>query len=185
MNQEILKTIDASWTLFLDRDGVINNEVHLKYVNNWEEFDMYEGVLEAFKIFNEKFGLILIITNQRGVAKGITKAEDLSIIHENMTADIVESGGRIDKIYFCTDMEDTSANRKPNPGMALQAKIEFPSIDFSKSIMIGNTLGDMGFGRNAGIAINVFLPTTKPETIIPNPLIDLVFSSLLQVAKAL
>ena len=185
MNIDKLKSIDPTWTLFLDRDGVINAEKHLLYVNTWEEFNMYEGVLEAFKIFSIKFGLIFIITNQRGISKGITKAEDLSIIHENLSKDIVATGGRVDSIYFCTDMDDLSPNRKPNPGMAIQAKNDFPSIDFSKSIMIGNTLSDMGFGRNAGIAINIFLPTTLPGMETPHPLIDFIFPSLKAVADAL
>ncbi len=185
MNIDKLKSIDPSWTLFLDRDGVINDEKYRDYVNTWEEFNIYEGVLEAFKIFSEKFALIFIITNQRGIAKGITKAEDLSIIHENLTQDIIAAGGRIDRIYFCTDIDDLSPNRKPNPGMAVQAKNDFPSIDFSKSIMIGNTLSDMGFGRNAGVAINIFLPTTLPDIKVPHPLIDLVFPSLKAVAEAL
>ena len=185
METAILKSIDSTWTLFLDRDGVINNEVHLEYVNTWEEFNMYEGVLKAFKTFSEKFGLIFIITNQRGVSKGITKAEDLTTIHDNLTIEIVKAGARIDRIYFCTDMDDLSPNRKPNPGMAHQAKADYPAINFSKSIMIGNTLSDMGFGRNAGVGINIFLPTTNQNIVIPHPLIDLVFPSLYTVAEAL
>ena len=177
--------IDTSWTLFLDRDGVINDEVHLKYVNTWEEFNMYEGVKEAFRIFSEKFGLIFIITNQRGVSKGITKAEDLTIIHDNLTTDIIAASGRIDKIYFCTDMDDLSPNRKPNPGMAWQAKKDFPAIDFSRSMMVGNTLSDMGFGRNAGVGINIFLPTTLAGIALPHPLIDFIFPSLERFAEAL
>ena len=182
---KLLQHIDPSWTLFLDRDGVINNEVHLKYVNTWDEFNMYDGVLEAFRIFSEKFSLIFIITNQRGVSKGITKAEDLTIIHDNLTADIIAASGRIDKIYICTDIDDLSPNRKPNPGMAWQAKKDFPAIDFSKSIMVGNTMGDMGFGRNAGVAINIFLPTTNTDISMPNALIDLVYPSLEAFARAL
>ena len=185
MSFNILKSIDSAWTLFLDRDGVINDEKHMDYINTWDEFKMYDGVQEAFKIFSGRFGLIFIITNQRGVAKGITRAQDLGLIHENLTNVIIASGGWINKIYFCTDLDDKSPNRKPNPGMAIQAKNEFPSIDFSKSVMVGNTLSDMGFGRNSGIKINIFLPTTLPQLPLPNPLIDFVFPSLLSVAHAL
>lgn len=184
MSTDDLKLIDSTWTLFLDRDGVINEEIHKSYVNQWSEFKMYKGVLEAFKIFAKTFGHIFIITNQRGVGKGITKLTDLDIIHSNLSKMILEGEGRIDKIYYCTDLEDSSPNRKPNPGMAIQARLEFPAINFSKSVMIGNTLGDMGFGRNAGIALNIFLPTTRPEAI-SDPMIDMVFPSLLAVANAL
>lgn len=178
-----LKNINSSWTLFIDRDGVVNYEKHLDYIQTWDEFKFYEGVKEAFNIFSKTFGLIVMITNQRGVAKGATKLEDLDVIHKNMLQEITESGGRIDKIYFCPDME--SPNRKPNTGMGLQAMKDFPQIDLSKSIMIGNTLSDMKFGRNLGVAINIFLPTTRKEVPLNGPDIDLVFNDLISVAKAL
>ena len=178
-----LKNIDSSWTLFIDRDGVINDEKHDDYIHKWEEFRFYKGVKEAFEIFNKKFGVIVIITNQRGVAKGLTKIEDLHHIHKNMQQEIEEAGGRIDNIYVCTEME--SENRKPNPGMGLQAIKDFPKIDLSKSLMIGNTLSDMKFGRNLGVAINIFLPTTRKEVPLDHEDIDLVFDDVISFAKAL
>jgi histidinol-phosphate phosphatase family protein len=101
MSAKDLKSINKEWTLFLDRDGVINDEKYMAYVNTLEEFIFYPGVKEAIKIFSEKFGLIFIMTNQRGVARGLTKLEDLSLIHSNMLDEIKAEGGRIDKIYFC------------------------------------------------------------------------------------
>jgi D-glycero-D-manno-heptose 1,7-bisphosphate phosphatase len=180
-----LKSVDKSWTLFLDRDGVINNEKHLQYINTWEEFEFYPGALEAIKLFSQKFGRIFIVTNQRGVAKGVTKLEDLKTIHKNLLQSIKEAEGKIDRIYYCADMEDTSQHRKPNTGMGLQAKKDFPEIEFPKSVMIGNTLSDMEFGRNLGVALTIFLPTTRPDVPIPNPLIDLVFPDLQSVARTL
>jgi histidinol-phosphate phosphatase family protein len=178
-----LKNIDPSWTLFIDRDGVINHEKHLDYIHTWDEFKFYDGVKEAMEIFSKKFAYIIMITNQRGIAKGLTKLEDLQLIHKNMLQEIEHAGGRIDKIYFCTDME--SPNRKPNPGMGLQAVKDFPEIDLSKSMMIGNTLSDMKFGRNLGVAVNIFLPTTQKDIALPHEDIDLVFKDLISVAKAL
>ena len=78
-----------------------------------------------------------------------------------------------------------SPNRKPNPGMGLQAIKDFPEIDLSKSIMIGNTLSDMKFGRNLGVAVNIFLSTTQKDMVLPHEDIDLVFNDLISVAKAL
>lgn len=178
-----LKKINTSWTLFIDRDGVMNTEKHADYIHTWEEFKFYKGVKEAFEIFNRKLGVIVIITNQRGVAKGLTKIEDLHLIHKNMQEEIEAAGGRIDNIYLCTEMEST--NRKPNTGMGLQAIKDFPEIDLSKSLMIGNTLSDMKFGRNLGVAINIFLPTTRKEVPLDHEDIDLVFDDLISVAKAL
>lgn len=174
--------IDETWTLFLDRDGVINHEKHLDYIHTWDEFVFYDGVLEAFKIFNKKFGRIVIVTNQKGVGKGLTKKEDLHIIHQNMLEAVIASGGRIDAIYYCSDLEDNSPNRKPQPGMGLQAIAQFPEIDVHKAIMVGNTLSDMSFGRNLGVN-TVFLPTTRPEVAHDDPRIDMVCNSLLHFAQ--
>jgi D-glycero-D-manno-heptose 1,7-bisphosphate phosphatase len=183
LKQFNLKNINQSWTLFIDRDGVINDEKESDYIHTWDEFKFYEGVKEALTIFNKKFGIIIMVTNQRGVAKGLTKLEDLELIHKNMLQEIKDAGGSIDKIYFCPEME--SPNRKPNPGMGLQALKDFPQIDLSKSVMIGNTLSDMKFGRNLGVAINIFLPTTRKDVDVNSPDIDLIYSDLISVAKAL
>jgi len=176
--------IDSTWTLFLDRDGVINHEKYKDYIHIWNEFVFYEGVKEAIQIFSKKFKYIFIVTNQKGVGKGLTKIEDLDMIHENMIHEIVLHGGRIDKIYYCTDLEETSPNRKPNPGMGLQAKQDFPEINFAKAIMVGNTPGDMEFARNLGMH-TVFLPTTRPDLNEEDPGIDVIFPSLIGFAKSL
>ena len=179
-----LKVIDSSWTLFIDRDGVINHEKKEDYILNWREFKFYDGVREAFKKLSEKFGTIIVVTNQRGVGKGLMTEAKLSSIHQHMKKQIEDAGGRIDKIYYCTSLDNDHPNRKPNPGMALQAKTDFPSIDFARSIIIGNKISDMLFGRNAGIN-TVFVATTHPETAFPHPDIDLRFNSLPDFAKAL
>lgn len=176
--------IDSDWTLFLDRDGVINHEKHMDYIHSWDEFVFYDGVKEAITIFAKKFKYIFIVTNQKGVGKGLTKAEDLAVIHQNMTDEIVKAGGRIDKIYYCADLEESSPNRKPNPGMGLQAKKDFTDIDLSKALMVGNTISDMEFGRNLGIK-TVFLPTTRPEVNLHDFRIDASYKTLIQFAKAL
>ncbi len=183
-DSQLLKDIDKSWTLFIDRDGVINHEKKADYIRNWEEFNFYDGVLEAMEILNEKFGVIVMVTNQKGVGKGLMTKDDLDTIHNNMLDNIVANQGRVDKIYYCSDLEDNSPNRKPNPGMAFQANKDFPTIDFSKSIMVGNKLSDMNFGRNAGIN-TVFVATTNPETHFPHTSIDFRFTDLLAFAKAL
>ena len=179
-----LPKIDKTWTLFLDRDGVINEEKDMDYINTWNEFQFYKGALEAIRIFSEKFGRIVIVTNQRGIAKGVTLLHHLEEIHQNLLSEVIKAKGRIDNIYYCGDMDDNSPDRKPQPGMGLQAKKDFPEIHFAKSIMIGNTLSDMQFGRNLGVALNIFLSTTRPD-IKEDKAIDLIFPDLLSVAFAL
>jgi len=82
-----LHSINKSWTLFLDRDGVINHEKEQDYVYNYDEFIFYDGALEAMKIFTEKFSTIIVATNQRGVSKGLMTEEDLQDLHKNMPAE--------------------------------------------------------------------------------------------------
>jgi histidinol-phosphate phosphatase family protein len=179
-----LNNIDQSWTLFLDRDGVINHEKNKDYIHTWDEFVFYDGVQEAIKSFSTIFKRIIIVTNQKGVGKGLTLLENLTEIHNNMKSSIQLAGGRIDAIYFCPDLDENSPNRKPNPGMGYQAQQDFPEIDFTKSIMVGNTISDMEFGRNIG-AITVFLPTTRPEVDHADSRIDLVQNSLIDFSRTL
>ncbi len=179
-----LNAIDKSWTLFIDRDGVINHEKKDAYILNWREFQFYDGVKEAINDFNKKFGKIIVISNQRGVGKGLMTEADLDSVHHHMQKQIKNAGGQIDKIYYCTSTDNKHPNRKPNPGMFFQAKNELSSIDLSKSIMVGNKLSDMIAGRNAGI-YTVFVKTTNPDQPLPHPDIDLAFDSLIDFAKAL
>ena len=183
MNFDFTK-IDKTWTLFLDRDGVINIEKKGTYVLTLNGFVLSDGLQVAMQKLSSVFGLIFVATNQRGIAIGSVKLEDLQSIHAYMLEEITRFDGRIDKIYFCGDLQDDSPNRKPNPGMALQAKKDFPQIDFSKSIMVGNTLSDMQFARNAGMYA-VFIPSTEPDTPFPHELIDARFDSLLDFANAI
>jgi histidinol-phosphate phosphatase family protein len=178
---EIFKQIDKSWTLFLDRDGVLNHEKQLDYIRNWDEFKFYEGVKDAMEIFSQIFGRIVMVTNQRGVGKELMTVEDLEDIHLKMTCEITSKSGRIDKIYYCASLDNDCYERKPNPGMAHLAKKDFPEIDFAKSIMVGNKLSDMKFGRNAGI-YTIYVATTNPEVPFPHPDIDLRFNDLYEVA---
>lgn len=176
--------IDKSWTLFLDRDGVINHEKHKDYIHTWDEFRFYDGAPEAIKIFSAVFHRIIIITNQRGVGKGLTKLDDLHTIHANMQQEIEQAGGHLDAVFYCSELDDTNPFRKPNPGMGLQAIKQFPDIDINKTIMVGNTMSDMEFGRNLGV-YTVFLPTTRPEVDVKDKKIDAVYESLIAFAEAL
>ncbi|HRO45838.1 HAD-IIIA family hydrolase [Agriterribacter sp.] len=176
-----LTKIDKSWTLFLDRDGVINYETVGSYITRWEDFKFYDGVLKALSVFSERFGRIFIVTNQRGVSKRLMTEQDLKNIHLNMLEMIKLNGGRVDEIYYCIDMEAESPCRKPNAGMGLQAKKDFPEIEFKRSLMIGNTINDMIFGKKLGM-YTFFISSNRPAPVLPDATTDAVFSSLEDVA---
>ena len=179
-----LTHIDKSWTLFLDRDGVINYENPGTYVRNWKEFVFYPQAAENIAYFNTRFQRLVLATNQRGITKQIMTLADLEDIHTNMLREIEAKGGKIDQIYFCVDTEASSPCRKPNPGMAFQAVRDFPEINLNKSLMVGNNLSDMLFGKNAGMK-TVFLKTTDPERELPSEAIDLHFNNMDEFAEAL
>ena len=176
--------IDHDWTLFLDRDGVINHEKKDDYIRHWGEFQFYPESLTALPLLAKLFSRIIIVTNQKGIGKGLMTDADLANIHQQMTHEIVGLGGRIDAIYYCPDLDNQSVNRKPQPGMAFQARAAFPNIDFNKSLMVGNRISDMEFGRNAGMH-TVYLATTHPEAPFPDTKIDYRFDNLFQFAQAL
>lgn len=179
-----LKDIDENWSLFLDRDGVINDEIEGRYILNWKEFKFSAGVLAALKRLNKKFKRIIVVSNQRGVGKFLMTEVELREIHKEMQKEITAAGGKIDKIYYCTETSDKHPDRKPNPGMALQAIHDFKDIVPEKSIMIGNKPGDMRFGRFAGM-VTVFITSTNPDQPFPHADIDFKFPSLESFAQAL
>jgi len=179
-----LNKITKHWTLFLDRDGVINEEKAESYVFSPDEFIFYPGVLNALKLFSDKFGKIIVVTNQRGVGKELMTEKDLAMIHQKLLTSARHEGATIDGIYYCSSLDNKDPDRKPNPGMALQARRDFPGIDFRRSIMVGNNLSDMHFGKSAGM-FTVFIKTTHPNQEFPHPDIDRVFDSLIEFARAL
>ena len=178
-----ISEIDQTWTLFLDRDGVINRRPPNDYVKCWEDFDFLPGVLESLKIFNKLFNRIIIVTNQQGIGKNLMSKADLALIHKKMIDKIVYNGGRIDKVFFCPDLTKKSDNcRKPGIMMAMKAKTLFPEIIFEKSIMAGDTESDLQFGKKAGMK-TVFINSNKGN--INNSLIDAEFTDLFSFANSL
>jgi D-glycero-D-manno-heptose 1,7-bisphosphate phosphatase len=180
MNTGFLKQIQTDWTLFLDRDGVINHRPPNDYVKSKAELIFLSGALEAIGLLSKKFNRIIVVTNQQGIAKQLMTTDDLHAIHNHMATQIKSAGGRIDKFYFCPDLADSPNNcRKPNPAMAQWAKADFPEIDFKKSVMVGDTQTDIGFGVNLGMF--TVLLGHESSTIKP----DACFENLLQFANSI
>lgn len=175
---------NSSRALFLDRDGVINVESVGSYITSWKEFEFHEGVLLSLNILTQLFGTIVVVTNQRGVGRGIMSMEALKEISANMMSQVKEAGGRIDKVYSCIAVADSDHNRKPNTGMGLQAKEDFPDMEFKSSVMVGNSIGDMEFGKRLGMH-TVFLTTKYPAFELPHDLIDEQYPSLQAWAQTL
>ena len=149
---DFLKNINPSWTLFLDRDGVINERLIDDYIKRWDEFVFLPGVLESLALFSDLFGRIIIVTNQQGVGKGWMDETQLKEINHKMVAEIKSVGGRVDAVYYCTDLKEKPENcRKPSITMFEWAKRDFSEIDPARSIMVGDSQSDIDFGRMAGM----------------------------------
>jgi histidinol-phosphate phosphatase family protein len=155
--------IDISWTLFLDRDGVINERVVGNYVKKVDEFVFTKDAQWAIKKLSNIVGKTIIVTNQQGIGKGLYTHTDLATVHQHMLTQLTQEGGKIDAVYYAPDLaSEDNKLRKPNIGMPLQAQQKFPNINFNKSIMVGDSLSDMQMGRNIG-AINIWVGTDVIE----------------------
>ena len=159
--QEEFKTIfPKDQFLFLDRDGILNKHLLGDYVRNWSMWEWLPGVLEAMPILAQRYQRIFIVTNQQGVGKGLMTEDDLNDVHRHMLADIETAGGRIDRVYVCTDLESThSPNRKPEIGMALQAQHDFPEVDFYRSVMVGDSKSDELFAQRSRMRFMESIPS--------------------------
>ncbi len=170
--------------IFLDRDGVINEEVG--YLSNPQDFEFIEGSIEALKILKQKGFLLIVITNQAGIARGFFTDDTLRAIHDKMLNRLKREGIELDDIFFCPHHPDFTGPcdcRKPKPGMILKAKSKY-NIDLTKSYMIGDTLNDIQTGNTA--KCNTVLVLTgygkeeqkKVDSIIP----DMIFKNLKEFA---
>ena len=178
-----LNQIQSDWTLFLDRDGVINVEKEADYIRSAKELVVYEGVPEALHFFNACFARILVVTNQRGIGKCLMTEADLAGIHQALSEILAEHHAKIDAYYFAPQLDSNAEDRKPNTGMGLKAKRDFPAIEFSKSIMVGNNISDMLFGKRLGM-FTVYVNTTSPRQEA-HPDIDMICADLPDLANKL
>ena len=149
--------------VFLDRDGVINERAapH-QYITRWEDFRFLPGVPRAIRALNEAGYLVLIATNQRGVARGMTTMEAVDDIHRRMGEALAEAGAHVDGIYVCPHDYGQCTCRKPEIGLFLQAERDFP-IDGEASWMVGDSDTDVEAGRRYGV--RTILTTDLPAAV--------------------
>ncbi len=176
---------EKNWTLFLDRDGVINQRIPGNYVQYPNEFKFINGSDTAIHIFSKYFKIIVVVTNQQGVGKNIMAHENLHKVHEFMIEGINRVGGRVDKVYYCPELAKNNPKcRKQNIGMGLQAQKDFPDINFEKSVMVGDSISDIQFGNLLGMK-TVFVETKNAKEIelAKNEDIDFQFADLISFAQ--
>lgn len=169
--------------LFLDRDGVINKEKN--YLYKIEDFEFIDGVFEACKYFQEKGYLLIIITNQAGIARGKYTEEDYQLLTSWMIKEFEKENIIISKVYHCPHHPDFSGEcecRKPNIGMLLEAKKDF-DLDLSQSILVGDKNSDIEAGIKAEVGMNYLVSTG--HTMTNNKFLNQTISSLNKVWELL
>ena len=136
---------------FLDRDGVINRKApEGQYVTRWEEMEFLPGTGEAIRLLNGAGFFVVVVSNQRCVAKGLITAAELESLHARMLREFLAADARIDAVYYCPhENQPPCSCRKPKPGMILEAA-RAHDIDLATSWMIGDSKHDVEAGRSAG-----------------------------------
>ncbi len=138
--------------VFLDRDGVINRKLpEGQYVTGWQHFELLPGVPEAIAKLNKAGLRVLVVTNQRGIALGLYTADDVRAIHAQLQQELSKAGAHVDSFYVCPHDKQQCNCRKPKPGLFQQAQLDYPSIHAANSVVIGDSLSDIEFGRNVGM----------------------------------
>jgi len=152
----------VSKALFLDRDGVIN--INHGYVSTIDNFDFIDDVFDLVLRAIEFDYLVIVITNQAGIGRGFYSEDDFHALSEWMCRKFESTGAKIDRIYF-SPFHPTAGlgkylkddfSRKPNPGMILEAELDF-DIDLKSSLLIGDNMSDIEAGLSAGIGTNILL----------------------------
>ncbi len=159
----------AKPAVFLDRDGVIN--VDHGYVHDEHDFEYVDGVFEAAKKFQDMGFMLVLVTNQSGIARGMFSEDRFLSLTQWMDWNFADNGVELDGIYYCPHHPEHGVGkykqdcdcRKPKPGMFLSAK-EFLDIDMAKSVMIGDKAEDMMAAEAAGVGTKILVRTGKPVT---------------------
>ncbi len=175
--------------VFLDRDGVINRKLaEGKYVGHWDSFHILPGVETAIAALNQSGRIVIVISNQRGIALGYYTKPDVDAIHEALQKHLAQHAARIDAFYFCPHDKNECNCRKPKTGLFEEAFQDFPGASATNSIVIGDSLSDIQAARNLG-APSIFIhgdpDTQKPGEEQARSLAGAVSASLIEAVKLL
>ncbi len=164
--------MNTAKALFLDRDGVINHRIVGGYVRNQHEFILHSEIIPLLRSARQMGYLLILISNQQGVGKGIMTLDELEHVHQHMQSVLAsELDGRgLDDIKFCTELASAqSPRRKPAPGMLLEAITEHNLVP-AQCWFIGDSASDALAGRAAGVRTVLIgeHPTESADVIIPH-----------------
>jgi len=137
--------------VFLDRDGVINEKpTPHEYIRSIDEFRLLPNIADWIRLFNALEFVVIVITNQRGVARGLMTEAALASIHSHMLAELAAKGARIDDIFYCPHEENSCECRKPKPGLVYAARDKW-NIDLAHSLFLGDSDSDQELAAACGV----------------------------------
>jgi D-glycero-D-manno-heptose 1,7-bisphosphate phosphatase len=137
---------------FLDRDGVLNRKMpEGEYVTTPDEFELLPGAIRGLQLLAAAGYRLIVVTNQRGVARGKLTLDHLSAIHLKMERLLAANGLTLDAIYFCPHGSGECDCRKPQPGLLLRAFGAFPGLVPGESVLFGDSGSDIEAARRAGV----------------------------------
>jgi len=155
-------------TVFLDRDGTINESPpEGEYLSSTEGVCLIPGAAEAIRILNKYPALVVVVTNQRGIALGKMTEADLSAVNERLESELARSGARLDGILHCPHHAGTCECRKPGTGMFEQAAREIEGVAIEGGAMVGDSAIDIEAGRRLGLT-TVRLGASDPGDPAPD-----------------
>jgi D-glycero-D-manno-heptose 1,7-bisphosphate phosphatase len=138
-------------SVFLDRDGTINVKApEGAYICRARDVMLLPRAADAIRRLNHAGLPAIVVTNQRGIARGMMTGCDLDAVHSELRSQLERAGAQIDAIYVCPHEEGTCGCRKPRPGLLLSAAEDFEGIDLSASTVIGDSERDVLAGRAVG-----------------------------------
>jgi D-glycero-D-manno-heptose 1,7-bisphosphate phosphatase len=137
--------------VFVDRDGTLNvSAPEGAYITSPDDVVLIEGVGPAMRQLNEAGVSVYVVTNQRGVARGVMSSEEVGAVNAQLIGLLGAFGAVVDGIYVCPHEIDACDCRKPKPGLLLQCVADHPHLDLSHSVMIGDVESDIAAGLTAG-----------------------------------
>ena len=149
--------------VFFDRDGVANQSPGPGYVNHLDDFHILPGFADCVRAAAAKGFPSVVVTNQRGISRGLTPPAQLDAMHARLRAELAAEGLDLLDVLVCTADDDAHPDRKPNPGM-LRTAAERHGLDLAKSWMIGDRESDVQTGQNAGVAATVLVAPGRDPT---------------------
>ena len=168
--------------VFFDRDGVVNRSPGPGYVNHLDDFHILPGFADCVRAAAAKGIPAVVVTNQRGISRGLTPPAQLEAMHAKLRAELAAEGLELLDVLVCTSADDAHPDRKPNPGM-LRAAAKRHHLDLSKSWMIGDRESDVKTGQNAGVAVTVLVDAGSAPTAATHRVPDMPACAALLRAK--